>query len=179
MSDDMFPWDQWNQPEGDYPDRWKPENPGDRLVGRLIRARVATMPDGKRLPSLTLLTANGEIELLAAQVDLQRKLAEARPRVGQTLDIHYIDLERLQGGKTLKRFAVLVDGVVGQAGQAAAAPSAATSHAQAATPTGLTNEQIVALTQTMPAAVTPAMYAQLAESAPAATAATFTPSDLV
>ena len=101
-------WNDFKKTEGDFPERWKPENIGDTVTGKITSIRVATMPDGNQYPSLTLATATGERELLASQSRLLAMLAEKQPRIGDTITITHTDVEKLAGGKTLKHFDVTV-----------------------------------------------------------------------
>lgn len=101
-------WDNFKRTEGDYPDRWKPENPGDSISGRIAGIRVATMPDGNQYPSITLDTSSGQREVLASQSQLLQKMAAAQPSIGDTLTIRFTEIEKLNGGKTLKHFDVAV-----------------------------------------------------------------------
>jgi len=100
-------WDKFKRPEsGDYPDRWRPENPGDTITGRITAMRVATMPDGSQYPSLTLDTTTGQREILASQTMLLQRMAALQPRIGDTICVTFTEIEKLQGGKTLKHFTV-------------------------------------------------------------------------
>jgi hypothetical protein len=101
---------EWSQFErsssGEFPDRWKPENEGDRISGTVKTIRIATMPDGNRYPSLTIVSSGVERQVLASQVQLLRLLAEKKPQAGDTLTIVFTHVEKLQGGKTMKHFTV-------------------------------------------------------------------------
>lgn len=100
-------WDKFKRPEnGDYPDRWRPETPGDTITGRIATMRVATMPDGSQYPSLTLDTETGQRELLASQTMLLQRMAALQPKVGDTIRVTFTEVEKLAGGKTLKHFTV-------------------------------------------------------------------------
>jgi hypothetical protein len=103
---------EWSQFErnssGEFPDRWKPENEGDRISGTVKSIRIATMPDGNRYPSITIVSNGVEREVLASQVQLLRLLAEKKPQAGDTLTIVHTRVEKLQGGKTMKHFTVEV-----------------------------------------------------------------------
>ena len=103
-------WNDFKKNEtGDFPERWRPENIGDTVTGKITSIRVATMPDGNQYPSLALKTENGERELLASQTRLLALLAEKQPRVGDTITITHTSMEKLAGGKTLKHFEVVVN----------------------------------------------------------------------
>jgi len=99
----------WDDPSirtgGDYV---KFENPGDNVNGTLTHIGIHTFEDGKRAAKLIINTADGEMTLTAGQVQLASKLAEARPEVGDHIDITFTRSEKRAGGKTLKHFAVEV-----------------------------------------------------------------------
>lgn len=99
-------WTEFNKNNGEYPERFKFENEGDRISGTVVSIRVATMPDGSRYPSLTLNTANGQFEVLASQTQLLKLLATNQPKVGDSITIVYTTLEKIAGGKTMKHFTV-------------------------------------------------------------------------
>ena len=100
-------WSKFQQASpGDYPERWRPENPGDEISGVIAAMRVATMPDGTQYPSITLKTASGERELLASQAMLLRGMAQHQPKIGDTLSIRFTEIEKLSGGRTLKHFSI-------------------------------------------------------------------------
>jgi len=101
-------WNQFERSTGDFPDRWKPETEGDKITGIVKSVRIATMPDGNRYPSLTLVASGVEREVLASQTQLLRLLAEKKPNVGDTLTIEFTRIEKLAGGKTMKHFNVTV-----------------------------------------------------------------------
>jgi hypothetical protein len=88
--------------------RWKPETEGDSIAGKIKSMRVATMPDGSKYPSLTIISNGDDFEVLASQTQLLRLLAEKKPEVGDTIAITYTKLERLNAGKTMKHFTVEV-----------------------------------------------------------------------
>jgi len=100
-------WNEFDKPLGEF-NRWKPENEGDAIAGVLKSMRIATMPDGKRYPSLTIVAAGVDTDVLASQVILLRQLAEKKPQPGDTIKITYTRLEKLAGGKTMKHFTVEV-----------------------------------------------------------------------
>lgn len=99
-------WDNFKKNSGDFPDRWKPDNVGDKIAGRITSIRIANMPDGTSLPSITIATAEGERELLASQSMLIRRLVEIQPVVGDQISIEFTQIEKLNGGRTLKHFTV-------------------------------------------------------------------------
>ena len=103
-------WDKFKRTEGDFPDRWRPETPGDHITGRITSMRVATMPDGKQYPSLTLDCNGTEQEVLASQAMLLQRLAALQPKTGDTISITFNEIEKLNGGKTLKHFTVEITG---------------------------------------------------------------------
>jgi hypothetical protein len=98
-------WEQFQKPaSGEYPDRWRPETVGDSIGGKITEIRVATMPDGSQYPSLTVLTKDGEKEILASQAMLLRQLATAQPKIGDVITIVFTSIEKLSAGRTLKHF---------------------------------------------------------------------------
>lgn len=100
-------WDKFKKnTTGDYPERWKPENVGDKITGKVLSIRVATMPDGAQYPSITLETATGQAEVLASQTQLLSLLAAKQPNIGDVLTIEHTGIEKLSGGRTLKQFNV-------------------------------------------------------------------------
>jgi hypothetical protein len=105
-------WDNFKRTEGDFPDRWRPENAGDTVTGKITQMRIATMPDGSTYPSLTITTKSGEREILASQTRLLAILSEKQPRIGDTITITHTIVEKLAGGKTLKHFDVEIKGAV-------------------------------------------------------------------
>lgn len=98
-------WDNFKRTD----DRWKPENPGDTITGVITAMRVATMPDGTDIPSINIRTAEGEREVLISQSQLLQKMAALQPKIGDNITIRFTDIEKLTGGKTLKKFEVSVD----------------------------------------------------------------------
>lgn len=110
MSDQLTDWGEWTRPtEGDWPEAFKFTTPGDQIVGIITRVRVATMPDTKRLPELTLrLDDNSERQVLASQVRLQSKLAELRPASGDRIAIVFTGTEpsSVAGRSPIKCFEV-------------------------------------------------------------------------
>lgn len=85
------------------------ETIGDKVVGDIDGITIHTFPDGKRAPKLFIRDDSGEVQTLTAgQFELKTKLAELRPDVGDRIAIVYTASEKLEGGKTLKRFDVTV-----------------------------------------------------------------------
>jgi hypothetical protein len=94
------------RPAGDYV---KFDEPGDAIVGEILAVAVHTFEDGKRAPKLVIRTDDGdERTLTAGQMQLSAKLAEQRPEVGDRIAVTYIGSEKRAGGKTLKKFDVVV-----------------------------------------------------------------------
>jgi hypothetical protein len=118
----------WDNPEmkvgGDY---IKFENVGDTITGTVLSVGAHKWDDGTVSPQVLLETPEGEEKTITAgQIRLKAALAEKRPEVGDTLTVTYTELEKRQGGKTLKHFAV--DVVKGSGGGFKSAPiSQATS----------------------------------------------------
>lgn len=122
----MSVWDQFR----DAANTWKPENPGDNIVGTIVGISVTqSTTTGKNQPRIILKKDDGEeIKVYASQVQLQRKLAAEDPKPGDRLAIVFTHVEALEAGKTMKHFDVTV-----KRGEAATAGSvAAPSNAPAA-----------------------------------------------
>jgi hypothetical protein len=100
-------WSDFERPSGDF-NKWKPENEGDTITGKITALRVATMPDGNKYPSLTVNSNGDSYDILASQTQLLRLLAEHKPTVGDTITITHTRVEKLAGNKTLKHFDVKV-----------------------------------------------------------------------
>lgn len=81
---------------------------GDNVAGTITGISKHTWPDGKVSPQIYLDTDDGERTVTAGQVQLKSKLAEARPKIGDKIRIELTDIEKRQGGKTLKHFDVKV-----------------------------------------------------------------------
>jgi hypothetical protein len=84
------------------------ENVGDTISGVIIDLGIQTWQDGSKSPKLTLRTADGDKVLTASQVQLKQKMAELRPEVGDSIKVTLEGVEKLQGGKTMKKFQVAV-----------------------------------------------------------------------
>lgn len=83
------------------------ETVGDAVTGDIIALGVHEFPDGKRVAKITLRDDDGEERVLTAgQVQLAAKLVELRPEVGDRIRITFTEVEKRQGGKTLKHFKV-------------------------------------------------------------------------
>lgn len=103
------------------------ENKGDTATGTVMRIGVKRWDDGKVCPEILLTDADGnERTLTAGQVKLKALLAEQRPEVGDTITVSLIDIEKRNGGKTLKHFSLDVQRGNGQT----SAPTAASASAQ-------------------------------------------------
>lgn len=81
-------------------------------AGKVVKGTVAAIRDhedkryAKTYPVIDL---NDEaVSIFASQVDLQRKLAERNPQIGDHLAIRYEGAEEIEGGNTVKRFSVQV-----------------------------------------------------------------------
>lgn len=129
----------WDDPElstgGDY---IKFDNIGDTVTGTVVAIRVHRWDDGKVSPQVLLDVAGEEKTITAGQVRLKAALAEQRPEPGDLLTVTLCDVEKRQGGKTLKHFDVSV--VRGGGAARGAAPAPATVSLGA----GMTAEQIAA-----------------------------------
>jgi len=123
--------DFWSDPEmftsGDF---IKFDQVGDTVTGTITGIRKHMFEDGKVVPQIELDTADGPKTVTAGQVRLKAALAEKRPGVGDQLTITLSEIEKRQGGKTLKHFTV----VVGPAGPAATPPPAAVDPLASLTP---------------------------------------------
>ena len=84
------------------------ENVGDTVTGVIIDLGVQVWQDGSKSPKLTLRTTDGDKVLTASQVQLKTKMAELRPEIGDTIKVTLDGVEKLQGGKTMKKFSVNV-----------------------------------------------------------------------
>lgn len=104
-------WDQFKQKDkgegggGDFPPAFKFTQPGDEIAGTITAIRVAQF--ASPVPELYIKPPNDvERSVLAGQMILQQKLAEAAPAEGDHIHIKLVRIEPRQGGKTLKHFEV-------------------------------------------------------------------------
>ena len=121
-------WGEFQGSSGDW-QKFRFEAVGDSIAGEIVELRIATMPDGTRMPALTIKTEdNSEWSLLASQMGLQRALAQHRPATGDTIAIVYTgDGEAKPGKSAPKLFDVVVkrgDEAVPAAAAPAPAPAA-------------------------------------------------------
>ena len=121
-------WGEFQGSSGDW-QKFRFEAVGDSIAGEIVELRIATMPDGTRMPALTIKTDDGsEWSLLASQMGLQRALAQHRPATGDTIAIVYTgDGEAKPGKSAPKLFDVVVkrgDEAVPAAAAPAPAPAA-------------------------------------------------------
>ena len=98
----------WDDPElkpaGNYV---RFEQPGEKIAGTILAIRKHTFPDGKVAAELIIRKDDGEeVTVTAGQVMLARKLAELRPAEGDRIGIAFTQVEKRDGGKTLKHFEV-------------------------------------------------------------------------
>lgn len=104
----------WDNPEmkvgGDFV---KFENVGDSVSGKVISIGAHRWDDGSVSPQLLIQTseldADGnavEKTVTAGQIRLKAALAEKRPEAGDYITIKFTQIEKRQGGKTLKHFDV-------------------------------------------------------------------------
>lgn len=94
--------------------------PGDGVRGKVVAIGTHTWPatdtkPARVVPKLIFDTEEGEKTLTAGQVQLIAKLKEARPAVGDMVEITYTRPEKRPGGKTLKHFEVTVERASGDA----------------------------------------------------------------
>lgn len=112
---------------------------GDTVTGTITAIRKHQFDDGKVVPQIFLDVDGEERTLTAGQVRLKAELAIQRPEVGDTLTVTLSNVEKRNGGKTLKHFDVTVV-------RAGATPAAAPATAAVPTTTEqLTPEQQAAL----------------------------------
>lgn len=99
----------WDDPSmkigGDYV---KFETVGDSVAGTLLSVGAHKWEDGSVSPKLLIDTGEGEKTVTAGQIRLKAALAEARPEAGDKIKITLTQIEKRQGGKTLKHFDVEV-----------------------------------------------------------------------
>jgi hypothetical protein len=109
MSD--FNWSDF-EVESEFPDAFKFLEVGDAIAGTITKTKRATMPDGTVLPELWIRNHEGvERSVLVSQRDLQAKLSEARPKVGDDITITLERLGKPKPGKNpAKLFAVTLTG---------------------------------------------------------------------
>jgi hypothetical protein len=110
----------WDDPELQISDDYvKFENPGDTITG-IITAILIHRFDDKAVPQVIVKTPDGrDRTITGGQARLKALLAEKRPEVGDTITITMTNIEKRNGGKTLKHFELEVGG----AGTAPAAPA--------------------------------------------------------
>jgi hypothetical protein len=99
----MSVWDEIGADSGEYV---KFDRIGDSVVGTITSLGVKTWDDGSKAPQLGLDTEDGPKTLTAGQVRLKLALAEQRPEVGDRIRVRLSDIEKRQGGRTLKHFEV-------------------------------------------------------------------------
>ena len=121
-------WGEFQGSSGDW-QKFRFEAVGDSIAGEIVELRIATMPDGTRMPALTIKTEdNSEWSLLASQMGLQRALAQHRPATGDTISIVMSGVGEAKPGKSApKLFDVAVkrgDEAVPAAAAPAPAPAA-------------------------------------------------------
>jgi hypothetical protein len=127
-------WGEFQGASGDW-QKFRFEAPGDAISGILQEVRIATMPDGTRMPALTIRTADGtDWSLLASQIGLQRALAQHRPATGDQIAIVFTgESTDVKPGKSPAK---LFDVVIKRGDDpAAAAPVAPAPAAPAPAPT--------------------------------------------
>jgi len=126
-------WSEFSQ-SGDFV---KFDNVGDTVAGTITAVRRHMFEDGKVVPQIELDTADGPKTLTAGQVRLKALFAEKRPNVGDYVTVTMTDIEKRQGGKTIKSFSLVV-------GPQSSAPAAAPV-ADDGPLAGLSPEQIAAV----------------------------------
>lgn len=99
----------WDDPAiASNSDYIKFENIGDTVTGVVVDIGIQTWADGSKSPKLVLRTKTGDRVLTASQVQLKNRMGELRPEKGDTLKVTLENIEKLQGGKTMKKFEVVV-----------------------------------------------------------------------
>jgi len=101
----------WNDPQilsaavsGNY---MKFSSPGDRVKGTIGVLGKHTWDDGSVAIQIRFVEPDVPT-VTASQVMLQKGLFALKPLAGDALDVELTDVERLPGGKTLKRFRITV-----------------------------------------------------------------------
>ena len=118
-------WGEFQGSSGDW-QKFRFEAPGDSIAGEITELRIATMPDGTRMPALTIRTEDGaEWSLLASQMGLQRALAANRPATGDTIAIVYTSDGEAKPGKSAPKLFDVVVKRGDESGAAAPAPAPA------------------------------------------------------
>ena len=98
----------WDDPDvATASDFFKFENVGDEIAGTIARLGKRVWPDGNVGIEL-LFAEDGKPALTANQTLLRRALFELKPVPGDHIAIKMIEVEKLAGGKTLKRFHVVL-----------------------------------------------------------------------
>lgn len=90
MTTTEFPWNQFKN--GDFPDRFKFDQPGQSVAGTITNIRVTDFGTGNvedRTPELWISTDAGEVSVLASQARLRVALATERPQIGDRIAIVY------------------------------------------------------------------------------------------
>ena len=81
---------------------------GDTVSGTITAIRTHTFDDGKVVPQIELDTADGPKTLTAGQIRLKIELVEKRPQVGEHITVTMTGIEKRPGGKTMKKFDVIL-----------------------------------------------------------------------
>ena len=126
----------WGEFQGSSTGDWQKftfTEPGDSLAGLVTEIRIATMPDGTRMPALTIKNDEGEWSVLASQVGLQRALAQHRPSSSDAIAIVMTGFAEAKPGKSpAKLFDVVVKRGDDPAAAAPVAPAPAAPAVSAA-----------------------------------------------
>ncbi len=99
MPNDPIDWTEFQTPS-EYADVFKFVEPGDRIVGEIIEIRVAQTEHG-RSPVMTIKPDDGdERTVWISNVDLQNKMAAARPQKGDRVAIVFRERGEAKPGQS-------------------------------------------------------------------------------
>ena len=87
-----FDWSDYAGPDGDYPDPYKFENPGDSIAGTIERIDVVTNDNGTT-PVMDIHPDDEDARTVwVSQQGLKRRMAELRPQRGDRIAIVFTGL---------------------------------------------------------------------------------------
>jgi len=97
----VIDWTEFGSQGGDYPEPFKFLEINDGIGGEIVSLKVATMPDGTRIPAMEIRTDEGTTwSVLASQRNLQAQLAQHRPATGDRIGIVMTGLGESKPGKS-------------------------------------------------------------------------------